>query len=179
MRCRFPAGPLGQRESSVQLRRVSGREGAFRIDPRLGWQPVRTTYAANGSASGGGTVFELDPAGKITVLYGFPGGPPGDTPAAGVIRSSAGNLYGTTNNGGVFTGICSPNGCGVVFKLDTAAHETVLHTYSGGPDGASPHAGLIADSEGNLYGTTFGGGLTGIPSCLGNIGCGVVFKLKP
>ena len=138
-----------------------------------------TTYAANGSASGGGTVFELDPAGKITVLYGFPGGPPGDAPAAGVIRSSAGNLYGTTNNGGVFTGICSPNGCGVVFKLDTAAHETVLHTYSGGPDGASPHAGLIADSEGNLYGTTFGGGLTGIPSCLGNIGCGVVFKLKP
>jgi len=112
---------------------------------------------------GCGVVFELDPTGQETVLYTFTGGADGASPLAGVIRDSAGNLYGTTVGGGSY-------GCGVVYKLDTAGNETVLHSFTGGTDGAWPHSGLIGDSAGNLYGTTFGGG---------KYGGGVVFKLKP
>jgi uncharacterized repeat protein (TIGR03803 family) len=57
-----------------------------------------------------------------------------------------------------------------------AATETVLHKFKGGSDGANPHAGLISDSTGALYGTTWRGGGTG---CVGGLGCGTVFKLPP
>ena len=59
---------------------------------------------------------------------------------------SAGNLYGTTS--------AAQRTQGVVYKLDTAGHETVLHSFSGGTDGGDPQAGVIRDSAGNLYGTT-------------------------
>jgi uncharacterized repeat protein (TIGR03803 family) len=57
-----------------------------------------------------------------------------------------------------------------VYKLDTAGQETVLHSFTGGADGGELSAGLIRDSVGNLYGTTYGGGASK---------AGVVFKLKP
>ena len=65
---------------------------------------------------------------------------------------------------------------GVLFKLDAAGTETVLHTFTGGADGLEPLAGLFRDRAGNLYGTTGGGGVTNsmCPS-----GCGVVFKIAP
>ena len=47
---------------------------------------------------------------------------------------------------------------GVVYKLDRGGHETVLYTFGGGADGGNPYAGVIPDSAGNLYGTTYGGG---------------------
>ena len=110
-----------------------------------------TTFS--GGASGQGMVYKLDPAGHETVLYSFTGGTDGGSPFAGVIRDSAGNLYGTTTNGN-FTGC---GACGVVYKLDPAGHETVLHTFGIGPDGWYPKAGVIRDSAGNLYGTTWYG----------------------
>jgi uncharacterized repeat protein (TIGR03803 family) len=67
---------------------------------------------------------------------------------------AAGNLYGTTYAGG-------SAGVGVVYKLDTSGHETVLYSFTGGNDGANPQAGVIFDSTGNLYGTTTGGGSSG------------------
>ena len=79
-----------------------------------------------------------------------------------MIRDSAGNLYGTTFSGGTADR-------GVVYKLDTVGHERVLYTFTGGADGASPSAGVIRDSAGNLYGTTSQGG--------GTSGAGVVYKL--
>ena len=88
-----------------------------------------------------------------------------------------GNLYGFTGLGGD-TACQSPYGCGTVFNLDTGGHETVLHSFTGGVDGQFP-AGLVLDTQGNLYGTTFNGGLH---SCLNGhqgVGCGVVFKLTP
>ena len=88
-------------------------------------------------------------------------GADGANPYAGVIRDSAGNLYGTTRDGGA-------SNAGVVFKVDTTGQETVLYTFTGGADGSNPYAGVILDSAGNLYGTTFLGGTTGY---------GVVFKL--
>lgn len=112
---------------------------------------------------GCGTVYKIDASGRHTVLYSFTGGNDGYYPYAGVIRDSAGNLYGTTWIGGHF-------GSGTVFKLDTSGKETILHTFTGGGDGAQPTAGLIMDSVGNLYGTTSSGG---------TFGNGTVFKIAP
>jgi uncharacterized repeat protein (TIGR03803 family) len=128
-----------------------------------------TTYSGGdltcGNGSGCGTVFELDPSGKETVLYRFRGYPvDGSSPPAGVIRDAAGNLYGTTYSGGA-------NGAGIVFKLDVTGQETVLYSFTLGADGGWPYAGLVRDKAGNLYGTASGGG--NVPCG----GCGVVFKL--
>jgi uncharacterized repeat protein (TIGR03803 family) len=120
-----------------------------------------------------GVVYELDPSGQETVLYSFPGiDTDGMQPYAGVTRDSAGNLYGTAQGG---NSVCSGLSCGVVYKLDTSGHETVLHSFTGGADGGSPfgNAGLIFDS-GALYGTAVSGGNTGCPGG----GCGVVYMLS-
>jgi uncharacterized repeat protein (TIGR03803 family) len=121
------------------------------------------------SGIGCGVVFKLARGGKESVLYSFTGGADGAVTFASVIRDDEGNLYGTTTNGGDLNG-CGGLGCGVVFKLDPKGKETVLHTFSGGTDGAIPVGGLLLDDEGNLYGTSSGGG---DPSC----DCGVVFKI--
>src|SRR5712691_1127258 len=83
-----------------------------------------------------------------TVLYAFTGGADGNSPHADLIQDKMGNLYGTTNRGG-------DHGRGVVFKLDRAGKETVLHSFAGHPtDGFDPFGGLVRDEEGNLFGTT-------------------------
>jgi uncharacterized repeat protein (TIGR03803 family) len=129
-----------------------------------------TTYG--GGAFAAGIVFKLDATGQETVLYNFTLGVDGGWPLAGLVRDKAGNLYGTASGGGNVP--CG--GCGVVFRLDSADHETVLYSFTGGADGSTPHGGLIRDGAGNLYGTTaFGGSTT---ACNGN-GCGTVFKLDP
>ncbi len=109
-----------------------------------------------------GLVFKLAPNGDGTwtesVVYAFTGSPDGANPVAGLIFDQAGNLYGTTAFGGEFSCGVSGLGCGTVFKVDQTGILTVLHTFSGGADGASPYAGLIRDTAGNLYGTTYLGG---------------------
>jgi uncharacterized repeat protein (TIGR03803 family) len=119
-----------------------------------------TTVA--GGAHGCGVVYKVDAIG-ITVLYSFTCGADGGNPYSGVIHDSAGNLYGTTANYGAA-------GVGVVYKLDPTGKETVLHTFTGNPDGAHPSAGVVFDPAGNLYGTTNAGGAHGV---------GVTFKLDP
>jgi len=110
-----------------------------------------------------------------SVLYSFGGGADGGVPEAGPVRDSSGALYGTTLQGGAYNH-------GAVFKLTPRAGgvgwtETVLHSFTGGQDGASPQAGLIRDSTGALYGTTaFGGTDNSAYFCEG---CGTVFKLTP
>ena len=84
---------------------------------------------------------------------------------------AAGNLYGTTEGGGIAS--CGGLGCGVVFELAPDGTETVLYSFcsqSGCADGAVPLAGLIMDAAGNLYGTTAFGGTSNQ---------GVVFQLAP
>jgi uncharacterized repeat protein (TIGR03803 family) len=100
-----------------------------------------------------------------TVLYSLTGGADGGLPTAAVVRDAAGNLYGTTEKGGDMS---CPFGCGVVFKLDAIGDETVLYSFTGGPDGSFPRPGVVRDAAGNLYGSTYFGGA---------YGCGVVFKL--
>jgi len=132
-----------------------------------------TTYEGGnfscGVGDGCGVVFKLDPSGNETVLYSFVGGnSDGQYPLAGLTRDPEGNLYGTTiAGGGGHSGSCSP-GCGVIFKVDSTGKETVLYAFTGGADGGSPFAALIHDKQGNLYGTTLGGGASGD---------GAVFKL--
>jgi uncharacterized repeat protein (TIGR03803 family) len=117
-----------------------------------------TTYYGGGDECAGygcGTVFKLDSTGVETVLHRFTAGKDGRNPLGGLLRDSAGNLYGTTYYGG------NPNcyqGCGTVFKLDTAGTERVIYRFAGEPDGQWPWARLIRDSAGNLYGTTHQGG---------------------
>lgn len=115
---------------------------------------------AFGGASGDGIVFKIDPTGNETVLYSFHG-PDGEFPYASVVRDAAGNLYGTTLVGGYW-------GQGTVFKIDTSGIETVLDSFDGSIQGGYPFAGVILDPAGNLYGTTYFGGLEGY---------GTVFKI--
>jgi uncharacterized repeat protein (TIGR03803 family) len=111
------------------------------------------------------------------VLHSFLGGTDGIDPAATLAADSAGNLYGTTVQGG--TGTACTNGCGTVFKLSPLAggkwKETVLYSFTGGSDGKNPYGGVILDSKGDLYGTTVAGGSGG--ACASD-GCGVVFLLS-
>ena len=122
-----------------------------------------TTYG--GGADGLGTVFQLSSAGVETVLYSFAGGTTdGADPRAGPILDSSGTLYGTTYGGGAY-------GLGTVFQISSAGVETVLHSFAGGTtDGVRPQGGLIIDSAGNLYGTTSGGGASGL---------GTVYEVSP
>ena len=119
-----------------------------------------TTYF--GGANGLGTVFKVTPSGTETVLYSFAGGNDGEHPYAGVVQGSDGNFYGTTYQGGA-------SGFGTVFKLTPSGIETVLYSFAGGSsDGAYPEAGVIQGSDGNFYGSTLQGGVSGL---------GLVFKL--
>ena len=136
---------------------------------------------AGGGTYGSGTVFELSPApggGWIeSVLYSFcaiTNCADGKGPTASVIFGERGRLYGTTSDGG--QNQCNGSGCGVVFELERSSNnngpwsETVLYAFTGGNDGGSPIAGLVSDSFGRLYGTTWLGGAQSV---------GVVFELTP
>ena len=131
------------------------------------------------SSGGCGTVFELSPleGGGWTeaVLHSFGNGTDGVNPLAGLIFDAAGNLYGTTQAGGIHD-ICY-GGCGTVFELSprqgSGWTETVLHSFNDvedGQDGWYPAAGLVLGAGGNLYGTTQFGGIHG---------WGAAFKLSP
>jgi len=98
----------------------------------------------------------LAQAQTFITLYNFTGGPDGDGPFAGVVQDPAGNLYGTTVLGGDLN-CYVPLGCGVVYEVNTAGTETVLHSFSG-TDGQWPYTPVIRDSEGNIFGTTYNGG---------------------
>ncbi len=115
----------------------------------------------------------------FTVLHNFKGSPDGAYPGSGLVQDAAGNLYGTTFNGG--KSICSAPGCGTVFKVSKTGKETVLYNFCPAADctdGILPLASLIQDAAGNLYGTTSAGGSLGSGCYNGySYGCGVLFKL--
>ncbi|MGD0190878.1 MAG: choice-of-anchor tandem repeat GloVer-containing protein [Rhizomicrobium sp.] len=131
-----------------------------------------TTYAGgvcSTDAGGCGTVFKITPGGTESVIYAFQGGTDGEFPAGGVIIDAADNLYGTTAYGG-------SQSTGTVFKVAPNGTEMVLYSFKGGKDGANPEAGLVMDSNGNIYGTTYAGGNSKC-SKAGFTGCGTVFEL--
>jgi|HubBroStandDraft_4_1064222.scaffolds.fasta_scaffold28532_1 uncharacterized repeat protein (TIGR03803 family) len=141
-----------------------------------------TTFSGGSTA---GVIFELMPSGSSwteKLLHAFgSSASDGDSPQANLIIDGAGNLYGTTfNGGGSGFGTCAGS-CGAVFELsstDSTWSENTLHGFGDG-DGAFPAAGVIMDGAGHLYGSTSGGG-SGAHVCFldgGNYGCGVAFQL--
>jgi hypothetical protein len=131
----------------------------------------------NGGFHGCGTVFELSPPPPgsskwtKTVLYRFTNSPDGSLPTGELVFDQAGNLYGTTVNGGG----SQPYPYGVVYQLSPPVvpgdpwTETVLYRFTG-QDGQNPYGGVVVDAAGNLLGTTEFGG---------QCGRGVAFKLSP
>jgi uncharacterized repeat protein (TIGR03803 family) len=119
-----------------------------------------TLYGTTQSGGlGDGTVFELA-RGTITTLAAFPD-PTGSSPYANVIMDSGGNLYGTTQYGGTL-------GYGTVFEVAAGSGTITTLSSFDGTDGSDPLGGLVMDGSGNLYGTTYTGGLYGY---------GTVFKV--
>lgn len=107
-------------------------------------------------------------ASSTTVIYSFTGGADGEYLDTDLVMDAAGNIYGTTVQGGTFSS-------GTVFELSPSGSiwtHSVLYSFTGGADGSEPYKGVTLDAHGNLYGTTVAGGGG---SCDG--GCGVVYKL--
>lgn len=129
--------------------------------------------ARAGGANGTGTVYRIGADGSFSTVYNFASvdasthsNSSGGGPLAGLALGVDGNLYGVTEYGGTMGG-------GIVFRLTTAGELTLLHDFvPGAPtwDGFRPNAALLRASDGNFYGTTFGGGAGG---------GGIVFKLGP
>ena len=132
-----------------------------------------------------GTVYELTPSDEgwtYSLLYGFPTGYQGAGYVSALVMDKDGNLYGTTSQEGLVSENC-PGGCGTVFKLTPSNGGwiyTDLHDFAGRiSDGAAPYAGVVLDSQGNIYGTTSIGG-TGTGCYDGElVGCGVVWEITP
>lgn len=129
----------------------------------------------SGIPPGCGTIFRLNLSGKFTTVYRFHGAD-GAEPLAGLVESSEGTFYGTTYDGGQTNVNCSL-GCGTVFQITPQSKLATLYkfcTQLNCADGSGPHAAMVQGSDGNLYSTTFAGGLT---SC--EYGCGTIFWVNP
>jgi len=128
-----------------------------------------TTYGGGRGARGYGlgTVFKISRNGTKSTLHKFSRkNGDGTEPVGGLVADSSGNMFGATASGGAFEH-------GTIFKLSPDHTVTVIYSFAGGTDGATPDAGLILDKTGSLYGTTIAGGGSG---CNGD-GCGTVFRL--
>ncbi len=127
--------------------------------------------ASAACASGCGTIFKITPAGALSTVYSFcsqTNCTDGTTPVGALVQATNGNLYGTTTYGG--GGGCSGSlpGCGTIFKITPTGALTTIHSFHG-TDGEFPEAGLVQAFNGDLYGTTYGGGTY----------WGTVFKITP
>jgi uncharacterized repeat protein (TIGR03803 family) len=120
-----------------------------------------TTYS--GGSDGQGVVFHLTAAGALTPLHSLNGASDGANPVGQLTFGTNGILYGTAYAGGA-------NGDGTVFEMTKFGAFSVIYSFTGGSDGANPAAGLTLGSDGNYYGTTYGGGPNGD---------GGIFKITP
>ena len=119
------------------------------------------------SPPGCGTAFKIDTAGVFSVLVKFDSADGKEPYNSPLTLDTHGNFFGTTLEGGDG---CGGGGCGVAYKLSAAGKESVLYNFNGGSGGDGPSAGVVEDSKGNLYGTTWAGG---------DHDCGVIFELTP
>jgi uncharacterized repeat protein (TIGR03803 family) len=118
------------------------------------------TTGGSGVAKDLGTVFQISAAGALSTLYSFTGGNDGEFPLAALVQGSDGSFYGTASNGGK-TNINAGRGWGTVFKISASGALTSLYSFTGLNDGGNPLAGLVQGSDGNFYGTTYGGFFNG------------------
>jgi uncharacterized repeat protein (TIGR03803 family) len=136
-----------------------------------------TTSEGGGPLGNFGTIFAVTLSGEQHTLYRFCpviGCVDGQDPVGTLVEGSDGNLYGTTQGGG------ANDNDGTIFSISTTGTFTSLYSFcsqANCADGASPRAGLIQGSDGNFYGTTFGGG--SFSGECSETGCGTVFKFSP
>jgi uncharacterized repeat protein (TIGR03803 family) len=135
------------------------------------------TTSSDGAGIASGTIFKITMGGKLTTLYRFcaqPNCADGATPQAALVQATNGDVYGTTASGGGSGWACGSalGGCGTVFKMTLGGALTTLYSFCSQPncaDGGVPGP-LVQATNGDLYGTTTGGGL--------GFG-GTVFKITP
>ncbi len=175
----FVSSPNG-RERIIHTFEGVPKDGAFPIgDVTYERGIIYGTTQSGGSGSscgsqGCGAVFEIDVAKrKERLLYSFSGGSDGAVPVSNLVDVK-GTLYGVT--AGLRRDTCS-KGCGNVFAVTQDGKERVIHTFTGGEDGAEPFGDLLY-YRGNFYGVTNFGGGSGCP-LRNSVGCGTVFKLTP
>ncbi len=131
---------------------VQGPDGNFYGTTAFGGAPADCP-------SGCGTIFKITPAGSLTTLHKFCSQgscADGSRPMGPVVQATDGNFYGTTQNGGATAD-------GTIFEISPTGNLTTLYTFcaQGGspcPDGQAPEGALSFASDGNFYGTTYGGG---------------------
>jgi uncharacterized repeat protein (TIGR03803 family) len=114
---------------------------------------------------GFGTVFQLIPTYTLTTLYSFcetSGCTDGENPSSNLIQASDGNFYGTTEMGGANSSdLYCPSSCGTIFRISTSGTFSTIYSFCAQAncvDGAVPFGALVQGADGNLYGTTAGGG---------------------
>ena len=158
-----PPNVFGAWTETVLYSFQGGSDGAYPGFGDLVFDPSGNIYGTtgNGGNANAGMVFQLTPSGggwRENVLYTFTGGYDGNGPLGGVILGSAGNLYGTTFQGG--DGSCLYGPCGTVFELTPSGSgyiETVLHNFQGGSDGSNPIGGVAQGNYGTIGTTSIGG----------------------
>lgn len=169
----FELKPSGGSWTLNTLYNFTGLDDGFGPGSPLIFDSAGNLYgtAPDGGAHSAGVVFELSSTKdgwKQKVIHAFTGGKDGAVGSLGaLLLDAAGNLYGTTELGGTA-------GAGAVYRVSPTGHgswkTTVLYDFQGMPDAGSPYGGLISDAAGNLYGTTYFGGESGM---------GAVFQLTP
>jgi uncharacterized repeat protein (TIGR03803 family) len=149
-----------------------------------GWNLYGTAQTGGKGGVVGGTIYAVTPYGNFELLYSFcsnPTCPDGALPFSVLIKSDDGNLYGTTIAGGDQSSCGVWYGCGTVFKINVASKTlATLHSFcsqASCSDGYAPYAGLVQASDGNFYGTTMLGGISG--GACPNSGCGTIFRVTP
>jgi len=176
----FELSPHGNGSWNESVLTTFGDDGGY-PEGTLTFDSAGNLYGTtlSGGTFGGGVVFELSPNGSggwnDTALHNFQGGTnDGYSPLAGIVLDAAGNIYGTTIQGG---GTQCEEGCGTAFELSPNGsggwNESVLYRFcsqTNCTDGYSPYSQLVFDNSGNLYGTTGGGG---------SDDTGTVFELLP
>lgn len=132
-----------------------------------------TTPFGGSTTKSDGTVFKITSGGALTTLYRFcsqTNCSDGALPIAGLVQGADGNFYGTTFSDGAHLG-------GTVFKITPSGVLTTLYSFCSVAkcaDGSGPGSELIQATDGNLYGTTYEGGITN-SNC--THGCGTIFKI--
>lgn len=118
-----------------------------------------TLFGGSGTCQFGcGSIYRLDTANILHVLHSFNGSSEGSQPFGALVQDATGALFGVTKSGGNLACAEFPQtGCGTVFKFAKGV-LTVLHTFQGGSDGATPQPGLLLDANGNIFGVTASGG---------------------
>ena len=117
----------------------------------------------NGGSNSLGSIFRVAPNGVLAGLYSFTGGSDGANPFAGLAQGPDGNFYGAAWAGGT-------NGFGAIFQVASNGALIPLYSFTGGNDGASPHAVLTLGNDGSFYGTAYYGGTAN---------AGTIFRITP